>query len=60
MNRLEKILTEIKKFANKTKQEKDEFLHNVKDIVKHNQDKFLTYPKMFHEDCNRIIDSISA
>jgi hypothetical protein len=37
------ILEEIEKFANKTKEEKDEFLNNVKDIVKYNQEYFLNY-----------------
>ena len=59
MNRLEKILIEIKKFSDKTKQEKDDFLHNVKDIVKHNQEKFLSYPKTFHKDCGKIINDIN-
>jgi hypothetical protein len=43
LKRLKMILEEIEKFANKTKEEKDEFLNNVKDIVKYNQEYFLIY-----------------
>lgn len=41
--RLEMILNEIEKFARKTKEEKDIFLNNVKDIIKYNQEYFLHY-----------------
>jgi len=43
LKRLKMILTEIEKFASKTKEEKNEFLNNVKDIVKYNQEYFLNY-----------------
>jgi len=45
LKRLKIILLEIEKFSNKTKEEKDEFLNNVKDIVKYNQEYFLQYPE---------------
>ena len=41
--RLEMIKIEIEKFANKTKEEKDEFLNNVKDICLYNKTLFLKY-----------------
>ena len=41
--RLELIQKEIEKFASKTKEEKDEFLNNVKDICIFNQNLFLNY-----------------
>jgi hypothetical protein len=44
-NRLKMIQTEIDKFANKTKEEKDEFLNNVKEICLYNQNLFLEYGK---------------
>lgn len=43
--RLELIKIEIDKFANKSKEEKDEFLNNVKNICLHNQKLFLEYGK---------------
>jgi len=43
--RLELIKIEIDKFANKTKEEKDEFLNNVKNICLYNQNLFLEYGK---------------
>jgi hypothetical protein len=43
--RMDMILLEIEKFINKTKQEKDDFLNNIKDIVKYNQEYFLQYPE---------------
>jgi hypothetical protein len=43
--RLRLIQTEIDKFTNKTKEEKDEFLNNVKDICVYNQNLFLEYGK---------------
>lgn len=45
LKRLKIILLEIEKFSNKTKEEKDAFLNNVKDIVKYNQEYFLQYPE---------------
>ena len=41
--RLEMIKIEIEKFANKTKEEKDEFLNKVKDICLYNKALFLKY-----------------
>lgn len=58
MDRLNKILIEIQKFSAKSKQEKDEFLHNVKDIVRHNHEKFLNYDKTYVEDCEYIINQM--
>jgi hypothetical protein len=43
--RLEMIKIEIDKFANKSKEEKDEFLLNVKEICAYNQNLFLEYGK---------------
>ena len=43
--RLELIKIEIDKFSNKTKEEKDEFLNNIKDICLYNQNLFLEYGK---------------
>jgi hypothetical protein len=37
------IKIEMTKFSNKTKEEKDEFLNNVKDICLYNQKLFLEY-----------------
>ena len=45
LKRLQMIQIEIAKFANKTKEEKDDFLNNVKDICLHNQTLFLEYGK---------------
>ena len=45
LKRLKMIQIEIEKFANKTKEEKDEFLNNVKDICVYNQNLFLKYGK---------------
>jgi hypothetical protein len=47
--RLRMIQTEIEKFSNKTKEEKDEFLNNVKHIVKHNRNLFVKYGKNSYE-----------
>ena len=41
--RIKMIELEIDKFSKKTKEEKVEFLNNVKHICKFNQDKFLSY-----------------
>jgi hypothetical protein len=43
--RLRLIQQEITKFSNKTKEEKDEFLNNVKEICIYNQSLFLKYGK---------------
>ena len=45
LKRLQMIQIEIEKFTNKTKEEKDEFLNNVKDICVYNQNLFLQYAK---------------
>jgi hypothetical protein len=59
--RLELIMIEIDKFSQKTKQEKDEFLNNVKDIVQHNQKTFLNCSKQkYRIDCNKIVQSLSG
>ena len=44
-SRLRLIKDEITKFSNKTKEEKDEFLINVKEICIYNQELFLKYGK---------------
>jgi hypothetical protein len=44
-NRLRMIQIEIDKFSQKTKEEKDEFLNNIKDICVYNQNLFLQYGK---------------
>ena len=41
--RLEMIKIEIEKFSKKSKEEKDQFLNDVKDICVHNQNLFLEY-----------------
>lgn len=58
--RLELINLEIEKFANKTKDEKDQFLNDVKDIIKYNQDLFLNYSiDKYKQECDSIIDKLS-
>ena len=58
--RLELINLEIEKFANKTKDEKDQFLNDVKDIIKYNQDLFLNYSiDKYKQECDAIIDKLS-
>lgn len=58
--RLKMIVEEVNKFASKTKEEKDEFLRNVSDICKHNQEIFLNYTsnKVNIKDCARIVDKL--
>lgn len=59
--RLQLILIEIDKFSKKTKQEKDEFLLNIKDILNHNQQSFLNYSKQEYKiECNSIIQNLSG
>ena len=48
--RLELIKIEIDKFSNKSKEEKDEFLNNVKEICIHNQNLFLEYGRSVNTD----------
>jgi hypothetical protein len=45
LTRLKMIQIEIDKFANKTKEEKDQFLNDVKEICLYNQNLFLEYGK---------------
>ena len=53
------ILLEIEKFSNKTKEEKDEFLNNIKDIVKYNQEYFLNYAQnVSPKNINNIVDNL--
>jgi hypothetical protein len=49
LNRLKMVQIEIDKFSNKTKEEKDEFLNNVKEICLYNQKLFLEYAKNSYE-----------
>lgn len=58
--RLELIIQEVRKFSNKTKEEKDQFLKDVSHIVKHNNELFLNYTsKEIHiKDCKNIIYSL--
>lgn len=51
--RLRLIQAEIEKFSNKTKEEKDQFLENVKHIVKHNRNLFVKYGKNSYEPLKR-------
>ena len=53
------ILTEIEKFSKKTKEEKDQFLADIADILKHNQNLFLNYSKnKFRDDCKYVIKNL--
>ncbi len=60
--RLRLIQKEIEKFSNKTKEEKDQFLNDVKDICVHNQKVFLEYaikswkPILENEEMSRIVN----
>jgi hypothetical protein len=58
--RMEMILNEIENFTKKSKEEKIEFLNNIKDIVKYNQKTFLEYSSkiMFKRDCLEIIKNL--
>ena len=49
LKRLKMIQIEIDKFANKTKEEKDQFLNDVKEICLYNQNLFLEYGKNSYE-----------
>lgn len=59
-NRLQMVLNEIEKFTKKSKEEKIEFLNNVKEIVQHNQKRFLEYSKnkIYQNDCKQIIKGL--
>jgi hypothetical protein len=60
--RIKSIIKELDKFSNKTKEEKDQFLINVKDICIFNQNKFLEYGKdtfgelIINKELNKIIN----
>lgn len=57
--RLEMIIEEIEKFSKKTKEEKDQFLTDIADILKHNQNLFLNYSKnKFRDDCKSVIKNL--
>jgi hypothetical protein len=58
--RLNLIVTEVNKFANKTKEEKDQFLKDVAHICKHNQELFLNYSSkgLNTVDCQKIVDKL--
>lgn len=59
--RLEMINIEIEKFSKKTKQEKDQFLIDINDILKHNQNLFFEYSKQkYKEDCRNVIIQLSG
>ncbi len=53
--RLNKIIHEIAKFHHKSKEEKDEFLRNVKDICIYNQELFLSFTKNHREEQTKIV-----
>jgi len=50
LQRIKLIENEMEKFANKTKEEKIEFLENVKDICFYNLDLFLQYDKNYTKE----------
>ena len=51
------ILNEIERFTKKSKEEKDEFLNDIKNIVKHNQKLFLDYSKeQYKNDCKKTMN----
>lgn len=58
--RLKLIIDEVNKFAAKTKEEKDQFLKDVADICKHNQEVYLNYTSegVHIKDCLNIIDKL--
>lgn len=58
--RLLMIMKEVEKFANKTKEEKDQFLRDVSHICKYNQELFLNYTnnKVHLADCLNIVDKL--
>jgi hypothetical protein len=60
--RLELIVKEVDKFANKTKEEKDDFLRNVSEICKYNQELFLKYSNenINTEVCKIIVDKLNS
>jgi hypothetical protein len=58
--RLEMIVEEVNKFSNKTKEEKDQFLKDVSNICKHNQELFLNYSSkgLNVDDCQLIVNRL--
>lgn len=54
--RLEMIKEQIVLFSNKTKEEKIQFLNDVKDIVKYNQDRFLEFGKDYNFELSKVIN----
>jgi hypothetical protein len=58
MTRLNLILLEIEKFSNKNKNEKIEFLENVKNICYHNQELFLQYDNNI-EEINKVFNFLN-
>jgi len=59
--RLNMILNEVEKFSNKSKEEKDQFLRDVSEICKYNQELFLDYSKQkFRLECDDIITELNS
>lgn len=52
LKRLQMIQIEIDKFSKKTKEEKDQFLNDVKDVCTFNQNLFLQYAKNTYKKLN--------
>jgi hypothetical protein len=55
-NRMYKAIHEIMKFHNKSKEEKDEFLKNVKEICVYNQEHFLSFSKNHKYEQSKMIN----
>jgi hypothetical protein len=55
-NRMYKAIHEIMKFHNKSKEEKDEFLRNVKEICVYNQEHFLSFSKNHKFEQSKMIN----
>ena len=55
-NRMYKVIHEIMKFHNKPKDEKDEFLRNVKEICLYNQEHFLSFSKNHQHEQSKMIN----
>jgi hypothetical protein len=54
--RLNMIMAEVEKFTNKSKEEKDQFLKDIMEVCRHNQELFLSYSKQkFRIICDDII-----
>jgi hypothetical protein len=58
--RLELIIREVRKFSNKTKEEKDQFLKDVAHICKHNHELFLNYTSndLHMQDFKKILNKL--